>query len=73
MYLTIIVLYRGDLNMRKIIRWIIGIIIIAAVGFTVNSLLINKGSTKLYKKSIENEGIDFDKLEPEIVKKHKEH
>ena len=73
MNLTIIVLYRGDLNMRKIILWIIGSIIIAAVGFTINSLMINKVSNKLYKKTIEKESIDFDNLEPEIVKKHKEH
>ena len=59
--------------MRKIILWIIGSIIIAAVGFTINSLMINKVSNKLYKKTIEKEIIDFDKLEPEIVKKHKEH
>lgn len=59
--------------MRKIILWIIGSIIIAAVGFTINSLMINKVSNKLYKKTIEKESIDFDKLEPEIVKKHKEH
>ncbi len=59
--------------MRKIILWIIGSIIIAAVGFTINSLMINKVSNKLYKKTIEKESIDFDNLEPEIVKKHKEH
>lgn len=59
--------------MRKIILWIIGSIIIAAVGFTINSLMINKVSNKLYKKTIEKERIDFDNLEPEIVKKHKEH
>ena len=53
------------------IWWIIGVIVLLAVGFFVIPSLMKKMGNKLYKRSSKKITIDIDKLGPEIVKKEK--
>lgn len=52
--------------------WIIGSIVLTAIGFVVIPKLIKKYGDKLYKSSLKDGEIDFDEMGPEIVKKNTE-
>ena len=51
--------------------WLAGGLSLTAIGVLVIPPLINKVSTKVYKKSLKNEDInqEIEALEPEIIKK----
>ena len=45
---------------QNIALWIVGSIILTAIGFVVIPKLIKKYGDKVYKSSLQNEEIDFD-------------
>ena len=51
------------------VLWVVGSVVLAAVGFIIIPPIINKVSAKAYKHSVQSEEIDIENLEPEIVKK----
>lgn len=57
------------MNKQNSAKWIIGGILLTAIGFVVIPPLLNHISTKLYKSSLKKDEINIDSLEPEIVKK----
>lgn len=48
---------------------IAGGVLLTALGFMIIPSLLKKCSNSLYKKTIKNEDIDFEDMEPEIIKK----
>ena len=62
----------GNTQGASPVWWIIGVIILLAVGFFVIPPLMKKMGNKLYKRSSKKITIDVDKLGPEIVKKEKQ-
>lgn len=57
---------------EKNVYWLIGIVAVTLIGFLVIPTLMNKIGNKLYKASLKNDEIDFENMEPKIVKKKKE-
>lgn len=56
---------------EKNVYWLIGIVAVTLIGFLVIPTLMNKIGNKLYKASLKNDEIDFENMEPKIVKKKK--
>lgn len=57
------------MSTEKTVYWIIGIAAVTVIGFLVIPPLMKKYSNKLYKSSLKKDKIDFENMEPEIVKK----
>ncbi len=49
--------------------WVVGSVALTAIGFVIIPPLLNKVSSKAYRKAIHSEEIDVDSMGPEIVKK----
>lgn len=56
-------------SVKKALAMIAGGVILTGIGVLVIPPILKKTSSKVYKKSLENEEIDFDDMGPEIVPK----
>ncbi len=59
------------MNTKKKVYWIVKTAAVTVVGLLVMPPLMKKLGNKLYKHSLKKDEIDYENMEPEIVKKDK--